>query len=221
MRLSRRAVVLAALVLAAAVLAVGAPTWVAADVPTVIGARRVEVAGSTAAPGLMAAALVVGAAGLALGIGRTAGSVIGAVALVGAGGLAAAAVVGFLGAPEDAVLGAAAEVSGVRQIDGAATVAPWPWVAIVLAGALALLGVLALAAARSWTTAGRRFERPAPAGRGRSTSTEATEARTRAMDDWDAVGRGEDPSDDVVPDGGAPHDLARRDGDDGRGAPIG
>ncbi|MHB1288817.1 Trp biosynthesis-associated membrane protein [Georgenia sp.] len=195
MSLPRRAVVLTALLLAVAVVAVGAPPWVGADVPTVIGTRRVDLSGSAAAPGLTAAALVVGAAALAIGIGRRVGSVIGALALVGAGALVAAATVAFLGDPGNAVLGAAAQVSGVRQIDGAASVAPWPWVALALAAVLVLLGVLALGATRTWGSTGRRFERPAPeAPAPRSASTEATEVRTRAMDDWDAFGRGEDPS---------------------------
>jgi uncharacterized membrane protein (TIGR02234 family) len=189
----RRTVVVLALVLGASLLALGALPWVRATVRTVIDVREIAVSGATATPALTAAALVVGAAAVTIGIGRRVGAAVGGVALLGAAVLAGTAVAGVLGNPAAPALAAAAELSGVPQLAGEVHVTAWPWVALVVAACLALLGIVALVAGGRWQAAGRRFERPgAPSAR--SASSEASDARTRAMDDWDALGRGEDPS---------------------------
>ena len=195
-RVTRRAVVLAALVLAVLLLALGGLPWVRGEAATVIGVRPVSVTGAGATPALTAAALVVGAAALTVAIGRRVAVAVGGVVLVGAAALVAAAVAGFLQDPTAPALAEAAQVSGAPQLSGAAHVTPWPWVALVVAAALALLGVLTLVRGRSWQSGGRRFERTtAPRDRGPERRPDAArDARTQAMDDWDALGRGEDPS---------------------------
>ncbi|WP_127129218.1 Trp biosynthesis-associated membrane protein [Georgenia sp. SYP-B2076] len=193
--LERRTVVLAALLLAVALVALGAAPWVHATVATVIDVRDVSVSGSAAAPALTAGALVVGAAALAVGIGRRVAAAVGGVALLVAAVLVEAAVVSFLRDPRSPALTAASELSGVRQLSGEVVTTPWPWVAVVVGAAVALLALVPLLRGGRWQAAGRRFERGEPGrARGRSASSDATDARTRAMDDWDALGRGEDPS---------------------------
>ena len=189
---SRRAVVLLALVLAGVLLALGGLPWVRAEVPTVIAVRPLSVTGGTATPALTAAALVVGAAALTVAIGRRVAVAVGGVVLIGAAVLVAAAVAGFLQDPTASALAEAAQISGVPQLTGTAHVTPWPWVALVVAALLAGLGVVTLVRGRRWQAGGRRFERAPETGR--SASSAARDARTRAMDDWDALGRGEDPS---------------------------
>lgn len=193
--LERRTVVLLALVLAVALLALGALPWVRGTVPTVIDVRDITVSGAAVSPALTAGALVVGAAALAIGIGRRAAAAVGGLALLVAAVLVEASVVAFLRDPQAPALAAAAELSGVPQLAAPAVTTPWPWAALVVGVAVALLGLVPLLRGGSWQAAGRRFERGGqPRPRGRSASTEATDVRTRAMDDWDALGRGEDPS---------------------------
>ncbi|GAA4286464.1 Trp biosynthesis-associated membrane protein [Georgenia daeguensis] len=189
----RRHVVVAVLALGVLLLACGSAGWAHGEVSTVLGPREVSVSGSSAAPGVGAAALVVGAAALAAAIGRRVGAVIAGIALVCAAVLVAASVVGFLGDPAAPLEAAAGEISGVPELTGEARTAVWPYVTLVLAVAVAGAGVVTLLAGRSWQSAGRRFERPATAGP-RSAASAATDERDRAMDDWDALGRGEDPS---------------------------
>lgn len=203
--LRRSHVVVAVLVLGALLLASGSAGWAHGEVSTVLGSREVSVAGSSAAPGVGAAALVVGAAALAAAIGRRVGAVIAGIALIGAAVLVAASVVGFLGDPTAPLQAAAGEVSGVPELTGEARTTAWPHVTLVLAAAVAAAGVVTLVAGRSWQSAGRRFERQTPAGR-RSAASAATDERDRAMDDWDALGRGEDPSTD---DGAGPGPVPR------------
>ena len=195
MRAPRRShLVVAVLVLGALLLACGSAGWSRGEVSTVLGPREVSVPGSSAAPGVGAAALVVGAAALAAAIGRRVGAVLAGIALVGAAVLVAASVLGFLGDPAAPLEAAAGEISGVPELTGEARTAVWPYVTLVLATAVAAAGVVTLVAGRSWQSAGRRFERAAPPPARRSAASAATDERDRAMDDWDALGRGEDPS---------------------------
>ncbi|UNX56154.1 Trp biosynthesis-associated membrane protein [Georgenia sp. TF02-10] len=187
-RPARRTVVLAALVLAGLLLAVGALPWADGQAPTVLAVEPVSVSGTTAVPALAGAALVAGAAALAAGLGRRVAVTVAGVALLAAGVGAAVAVADFLADPAAPLLAAAAELSGVRQLQGLATTTPWPYAAVVLAVGLAGVGVVTLVVGRRWAVAGRRYERPA------RPRTPAADERTRAMDDWDALGRGEDPT---------------------------
>lgn len=194
----RGQVVLAVLVLGVLLLATAAASWAHGEVATVLGAQEVSVSGSSAAPGVSAAALVVGAAALAAAIGRRVGAVLAGIALIGAAVLVGVSVAGFLADPAAPLEAAAGQVSGVPELTGEATTTLWPYVTLVVALAVAAAGVVTLVAGGRWQSAGRRFERPAAAAP-RSAASAATDERDRAMDDWDALGRGEDPS----ADGGA------------------
>lgn len=189
-RLNRgRAVVL---VLAAGAVTMGLSLlpWARATVPTVLGEQTVSVTGGEAAPATAAAGLALLATGLALALGgrwvtRLAAVAVGALGLV-LGGSAAQ----LLLDPEPRVLGVAGEVAGVRQISGTVSITPWPYLALVLA-ALVLLVAVQVARVPA-TAASRRFERTAAA---EPAQPAPPTGRVRAMDDWDALGRGEDPTD--------------------------
>ena len=238
-RPARRRVVLATLVVVVLLLAVTSATWVSGTAPTVIGTEPVSVAGTSAAPAVTAAALGMGAAALAVAIGRRVAVMLGGLALLGAAVMVAVAVAGLLADPAGPLLGAAAQVSGVRVLEGEPALSPWPYAAALLGVGAGAAGVVAVLSAGRWQHAGRRFERaaaasgapstgaptgasPEPATTGESTTrpagatglavgtgasassgaargTPETDARTRAMDDWDALGRGEDPSRDQAP----------------------
>lgn len=199
--MTRGRLVLALLVLGVAGFGLAALPWLQLTVPTVIARQDVDVAGTTAVPVVGPLSLAVLAAALAVAIGATWARRVAGVVLVVLGALMAAMTVRLLLDTEPTAITAALAVSGVPQIDGEVTVTPWPYLTVLLGVVVAVGGVLALLV-RPPATAGRRYERgpatgaagtagaPAPA-----TGTAAEEPRVRAMDDWDALGRGEDPTD--------------------------
>ena len=210
----RGQVVLGVPVLGVLLLATAAAGWAHGEVTTVLGTQEVSVSGSSAAPGVSAAALVVGAAALAAAIGRRVGAVLAGIALIGAAVLVGVSVAGFLADPAAPLEAAAGQVSGVPELTGEATTTLWPWATLLVALAVAAAGVVTLVAGRRWQSAGRRFERPA-ATSPRSAASAATDERDRAMDDWDALGRGEDPSAD-----GDHHPHADRGEEPGPAGPV-
>ncbi len=194
-RLTRGRVVVAVLVLGAVAFALSALTWASAEVPTVLAENSVAVSGGEAAPATQAAALAVLAAGLAVAIGGRWVTRVVAVALAGLGVLLGASAVGFLMEPRPRLEAAAAQVSGVREIAGEPALTPWPYATALLGLVVVAVAVLTLRVPTT-ATPGRRFERAgdAPAPSRRTAADDFGDARGRAMDDWDALGRGEDPS---------------------------
>jgi uncharacterized membrane protein (TIGR02234 family) len=176
--------------------------WILADVVTSGSAREhLEVTGSTASPALTALAL----AGIALGGALTiAGPVIRVVLglleiLLGFSVFLGAflAVTDPAGASAAAVT-AATGISGTESIEAAVidpTVTAWPFVALAAAVAMALVGVAIIVTARRWPGPTTRYQavrlEPArPAG-----AVDTAEAPPRdAVDDWDELSRGDDPT---------------------------
>ncbi|GIG39470.1 Trp biosynthesis-associated membrane protein [Cellulomonas phragmiteti] len=175
---------------AAAVGAVGLPTWVAAEGTSVLdGPVAVDVAGRLAAPQVPAAALVLLAAAGAVALVGRVGRWVVAVVVAGAGALAAGAAATVLADPAGAVSGAVADATGVTAGDATASATGAPVVAltvgvlvVVLAGALARAG-------GPWHQRSRRHERPAVHG---AVAPDQGAVDERA--DWDALTRGDDPS---------------------------
>ncbi|WP_156250751.1 Trp biosynthesis-associated membrane protein [Pseudactinotalea terrae] len=191
--LGRGRAVLIVVVLGIALFGLTLPAWAHAVAPTTVGSEAVTVAGSDAAPGVASAGLVVLVSGLVLGLAGALARVLAVLGVIAGGALAAVSAGLFLADPERSVLRAAAEITGVRQVDGPITVAPWPTAALVV-GAVAVLTGLALPfLAGSWQRVGRRYERGTDAA-ARATPTPPRTPRGRAMDDWDALTRGDDPS---------------------------
>ncbi|WP_353827646.1 Trp biosynthesis-associated membrane protein [Agromyces sp. SYSU T0242] len=169
------------------------------------GSGSLEVSGQAASPALSALAL----AGLALAGALTiAGPVIrivlGVLAAVLGGCIVLAASIS-LADPVAAVSGAVADATGVA---GAASTAElvddlassgWPVVALIGGVLVALAGVGVITTAGAWPTS-RRYGggvRMQPDDRGASAPSD------RAVDDWDDLTRGDDPTDDHPQRGGA------------------
>jgi len=151
-------------------------------------------AGAVAALALTAFALV---AALALA-GPVFRVVLGALtALVG--GTAVLVALFVLAEPIVAVAPYLSEQSGISGLDsltelveGIAATA-WPWVSVGVGAILALAGVAVIVTSARWPSSGRRFSRePFEAAEGGS-----------AIDEWDALSHGDDPTD--------PHDPRRDD----------
>lgn len=205
-RIRRRTAVLTVLAGGAVLLVVSLLTWAQGSAAlTVGGTTPVQVTGSQGAAVVPSAALVALAAGLAIGLAGRIARTIAAVAVALAGLLALIATIAFLGNPTPALLRAAGEVSGVPEISDAISITPWPVVALVAAAALTLTGAVLPLVMGTWQRVGARYERPdTPAGRasgqeGPQSShpgggPEPGSARQR-ISDWDALSRGEDPSD--------------------------
>ncbi|MFE5671771.1 Trp biosynthesis-associated membrane protein [Agromyces sp. NPDC056523] len=160
------------------------------------GATTLEVGGATASPAIAALAL----AGLALaGALAIAGPliriVLGLLAAVLGGCLVLAASLSSAD-PVTAVSGAVAEATGVAGGESTAaliasiTATAWPVVAIAGGVLVVLAGVLVVATGRAWPTS-RRYGGGA---RLAADGTRAAATSDRAVDDWDGLSRGDDPT---------------------------
>lgn len=211
-RLGRGAAFVVVAGLGAALLGVASAPWLDVPVATAIARETVSVRGTTAVPAVPASALLLLAAGLALALAGRLTRALALVAVAGAGLAAAVGAVMLLADPTPAALAAAAEATGVRALDGEPRTTAWPVLGAALGvGAVVAPGVLAWAA-RAWPEGGGRRYEPAAAGTAERTAGErsagqplagqpagepaaqATDERVRAMDDWDALSRGEDPT---------------------------
>ncbi|WP_420110765.1 Trp biosynthesis-associated membrane protein [Pseudactinotalea sp.] len=166
------------------------PTWASAVTPTTIGSDVVSLGGADAAPGVASAGLVVLVSGLVLGLAGRLARVLAVIGVIAGGALAGVSAALFLARPERGVLSAAAEISGVPQIEGDIAVAPWPVIALVVAALAVIAGAALPFLAGAWNRVGRRYEKGTDAPDVGAAQT----PRRRAMDDWDTLSRGEDPT---------------------------
>ena len=81
--------------------------------------------------------------------------------------------------------------SAVGDLVTAITPTPWPAVTLVAWGFLLAAGVFTLMTARGWVRTGRRYRTDAPAG----AEAPAGSRPHDAIDSWDDLSRGEDPTD--------------------------
>ncbi len=199
---SRRTAVWVLLLLGGATLAAAAPTWATTTGATALDpVVEVAVSGTTAAPGVGAAALVLVASALALGLmGRVGRWVVLAVAAL-SGAVTTAAALAVALDPAPSARSAVAEATGVTELTSAVSLSPAPWVAAVL-GVVTLLASVGIAVgSREWGRASSRHERD---GGGAPPATVPTPGAAPdggapdGLDDhdaWDALSRGEDPTD--------------------------
>ncbi|MBM7504883.1 Trp biosynthesis-associated membrane protein [Agromyces aurantiacus] len=171
------------------------------------GATTLEVGGAVASPAIAALAL----AGLALaGALAIAGPlirlVLGLLAVVLGGCLVLAASLSMAD-PVGAASGAIAEATGVAGAEPTAalvdrlTQTAWPVVAVVGGALVALAGLAVVVTGRAWPTS-RRY------GGGTRLAADGAQpapASDRAVDDWDGLSRGDDPTDAAD----EPHDGTR------------
>jgi len=174
-------------------------TWLVAVLDE--GSRHeIAVAGSAAVPVLAPLSLAVLALGAALSIvGVILRFAFGALTVVIAGimGLLSAQVA--FGAPVSAVAATVTTSTGITGVDAVASLiatistTPWPAVTMVAAVILLAAGVFTLATARSWRGSGRKYRSDASP----SAAAQAQASRPfDAVDSWDDLSRGTDPTDD-------------------------
>ncbi|QGH69180.1 Trp biosynthesis-associated membrane protein [Pseudactinotalea sp. HY158] len=184
------------------------PTWARGEGRGTDGPVPIVLAGTDAAPAVPSAGLVIIVAALVIGLSGRATRIA---ALAGAGLaalLAGWSGIAFLGDPEPPLVSAAGEATRVRDLVGAVSVTAWPVVTVVAAAVVALVVLVLPWQFGRWAAVGRRYQRgPAdsadtadtagqagPSGQAGPADDGSAARRVRAMDDWDAIGRGEDPS---------------------------
>jgi uncharacterized membrane protein (TIGR02234 family) len=193
--LTRRSLVLAALLMSLALAGMTRATWTTALAAGFTGAKQsVDVTGQDAAPAVLALALVGGAAAVATTLAsRWVRFITGPVLILAGIG----AIISAISVRADAVsasTSAVAEATGVvgGAIDAEASI--WPLAALAPAVLLVVIGVLVLAVGGHWPRRRSRYQRDA--------SREVAPAQLDPSDDpaaaWDALSRGEDPSDEEV-----------------------
>ena len=200
---NRLACALAGLLGAGLLVVVSGRPWVTRVLADVPGVPRVSASGGDAGPAVPALALVAAAAAVALLVAGRLGRYLAAGVLLLAGMGAAGTVLSVLRSPGDAVAGAVATASGRSgEVAGPpAAVTGWVWLALAAAVLLVAGGAVALARARTWPRAGRRFESPASAAATGGEGTTTSKGRSAhpvgqgdAIGAWDALSRGEDPT---------------------------
>lgn len=148
--------------------------------------------GSSAAPLVPAAGFVLLAGAVALVAVRGSGRVAVGLLVAGAG---AALVWSGLGALTGGLEAAAVELPLVGGTPVVETSAVWPAVTVVAGLVGACAGLLTLVRGRNWPAMGRRYERAgAPSGDRAAASRPQTDD-DRAQLAWQALDRGEDPTD--------------------------
>lgn len=190
---TRKASVVLLGVLGAAVLVIsGSRVWVSGTVnDAVLGASRINGTGSDVASGVVALALVAGAAAIAT---TTSGRVVRrvTVVLLGLATTGLAFVTLHVVADPSAALGSIAAHSTGRTgyIETHASVTVWPWIALLAIAVLALTTAAAFLGARRWQGLSSRYEAPAS-----STDTDVRGVRgERVTSDWDQLSAGVDPT---------------------------
>ena len=172
----------------------GGQTWAtfSAARPEPLPAVTGALAGSTYAPLVPAAGLVLLAAVVALPAVRGSGRMaVGLLVVLAGGALAWSGVQAFAGGLETA----AADLPGVVGAPEVEISSVWPGV-VVVAGVLgACAGLLAMVRGRRWPAMGRRYERTGQATGGAVEARRAGTAEDRAQLAWQALDRGEDPTD--------------------------
>lgn len=165
-------------------LALGAAlfTWLTGTVATVTGEQAMSVAGTAAAPAAVVAGAIILLGAFALttarrGAARLILAVIAAVGLLGIG----TAVMTALNANEVLLR----HVTGAGDLVGSASVSLPLYLCAVALAAASACAVLGVVRARTWEDSRTRFDAAEPA---------ASDPRTQAMDDWDALTAGDDPS---------------------------
>ena len=140
------------------------------------------------------------------------------------GGCVLLAVGVSLGDPVAAVAPAVTDATGVSgagptaELVAAATATAWPAAAIAGGVLLVLAGIAVLVTGTRWPASSRRYrgarlaDADADAGEGAAQGVRERAASDRAIDDWDELSRGDDPTDDLDrrhrPDGAATDDTA-------------
>lgn len=185
--LTKRMTFLVLVVPALVMLLAGTRTWATGrSADPILGGATIEVAGSQAAPGVIALAAVALAGTVALLTGgprlRRVSAVIIALAAVGATILTLLVILDPAGALGTA---AAERVGRTGRVTTVASLTFWAWPALVAGVLLTVLGVLAVPASGRWEGLSSRFDRPEPQG---------ADPRGARRSAWDDLSDGQDPT---------------------------
>jgi uncharacterized membrane protein (TIGR02234 family) len=181
-------------------------TWLTVELAD--GAHHtLEVPGASAVPILAPLSLAVLALGAALSIvGLVLRYLFGALAILIGGTLAWLTARVAFEHPVSAVASVVTESTGiageksVAQLIATITASAWPVITLVVWAVLIVAGVFVLATARGWSGTGRRYRTADSAGRDAERSAAPAGPRphdaagSHAIDDWDDLSRGEDPT---------------------------
>lgn len=184
-------------------------TWFDLELSDAVTSRpgeQIAVPGSVASPALAALGLAGFALVAALAIAGPAIRVLLAGLEVILGGCVLLAAGLSLGDPISAVSPAVTEASGVSgsgpTADLVAAAAPTVWPAAALAGGVLFVvgGVVVLATGARWSASARRYRSPrlVEADAGGPVVAHGRAASDRAIDHWDELSRGDDPTDEPV-----------------------
>ncbi|MCC2308185.1 Trp biosynthesis-associated membrane protein [Cellulomonas chengniuliangii] len=182
----------AALLVLLAALTAGAalPVWLRSTGTSALhGEVAVEVTGTQAAPGVVAAALVLLAATAAVGLVGRAGRWVVVVVVAAAGAVVVASAAGAVADAAGAAEAAVAELTGVGVLTAPVEITVWPWAALLAGCADVVAAVVLAALSRSWPQPSRRHASPAVAA--------AVPQQGAPVDDqaaWDSLTRGDDPT---------------------------
>jgi uncharacterized membrane protein (TIGR02234 family) len=117
--------------------------------------------------------IVLGVLQVAIGVTVTLSAIISAVDPVGASAPAVTKVTGISGH------------TSVSHLVSSVSITAWPWIAIVLGGLTALLGILVLVTSRLWPTSSRRYQ---------AVRLEEVDETSNPVSDWDGLSDGRDPT---------------------------
>ncbi|WP_298460029.1 Trp biosynthesis-associated membrane protein [uncultured Cellulomonas sp.] len=186
----RRCAILVVLALALASLVSGVPVWLRTAGSTALEpVVPVAVTGTQAAPGVPAAALVLLAAGIAIGLAGPVGRWVVTGVVLLAGLLQLASAVSVTADPEPIARTVVAGATGVGTLTAPVVITAWPWVAAAVGVAVMVVGLWLGATSRSWSRPSARHD---AARGGRSEGTAAVPDDDQAA--WDALTRGHDPT---------------------------
>ncbi|MBZ4486414.1 Trp biosynthesis-associated membrane protein [Microbacterium sp. cx-55] len=195
MRRARSTSVLVTLLAGAAGVISSTQTWV--HVVLTGGATSdVAVAGATAIPVLAPLSLAVLALGAALSIvGRALRLVFGLLTVLIAVLLATLVVPLLVGVPASAITPSVTEVTGIAgdsavgDLVSSTSTTAWPFVAALAALVLAAVGVFVVVTGMRWPSGTRKYEAAA-----RRDARRTTDGPLDAVDSWDDLSRGDDPT---------------------------
>lgn len=197
-KLSRGAATVTTGIIGALVLLTTLPVWVRGTTPTATGDLAVSASGTAAAPAAASAGLVIIASALVLGLAGTAVRIVTLIAVTVASIAAGITVLMFAGDPAAVVASAAAKITSVRAVNDGVSLTVWPYVSLATLGLAAITGGWLLSHLGTWQNVGRKYQRPTVPPQEPTSPSAALDsqsrARRQAMDDWDAISRGEDPS---------------------------
>ena len=181
-------VMLGAMAVSAAAFLTTLPTWIRAEVSTVVSTSTLDISGADAGSTVSALALVALVASVALRIAGPKLRKVLALLLVGVGlGLAVAAF-GVNADPQAASMAQVSAMTGTNAPANSYAVTAMPLLATVCGVLVALAGVWAFVATSRWKT-GRKYDRSA-ARAARVASAEETDE----IDAWDSLSEGKDPT---------------------------